>query len=42
MVISACVITPGDIIVATLGLIVPLVGLFEVGIWLGERGRKAT
>lgn len=38
MVFAACAITPGDIITATIGLIGPLILLFEVGIWLGERG----
>lgn len=41
MVFAACAITPGDIITATIGLIGPLILLFEVGIWLGERGRAA-
>jgi sec-independent protein translocase protein TatC len=35
--IAAAVITPGDIVVATIGLIIPLIALFEVGIWIGER-----
>ncbi|MEM1012464.1 MAG: twin-arginine translocase subunit TatC [Planctomycetota bacterium] len=42
MVVAACAITPGDIIVATLGLIIPLIALFEAGIWLGERGSPAS
>ena len=42
MVFIACAITPGDIITATLGLIGPLILLYEVGIWLGERGAKQT
>ena len=40
--IAACLITPGDVVTATVGLIVPLILLFELGVWLGERGRVAT
>ncbi len=40
MVILACVVTPGDVIAATLGLIGPLIVLYELGIWLGERGQR--
>ena len=39
IVFLACAITPGDVLTATLGLIGPLILLFEAGIWLGARGR---
>jgi sec-independent protein translocase protein TatC len=39
MVVVACVVTPGDVVTATIGLLGPLILLFEAGIWLGERGR---
>ena len=39
IVFAACAITPGDVITATLGLIGPMILLFEIGIWLGDRGR---
>ncbi len=42
MVFLACAITPGDIITATVGLIGPLILLYEIGIWLGERGRRGV
>lgn len=42
MVIAACMITPGDVIIMTISLIGPLIFLYEAGIWLGERGRKAA
>ena len=41
MVVLACVATPGDVVTATVGLIVPLILLFELGIWLGDRGETA-
>ena len=37
MVVAACVITPGDVIIMTISLIGPLILLYEAGIWLGER-----
>ena len=37
MVVAACVITPGDVIIMTISLIGPLIILYEAGIWLGER-----
>jgi sec-independent protein translocase protein TatC len=37
MVVAACVITPGDVIIMTVSLIGPLIILYEAGIWLGER-----
>lgn len=40
MVIAACMITPGDVIIMTVSLIGPLILLYEAGIWLGERGRR--
>ena len=40
MVIIAAVITPGDVVTATVALIVPLIGLYELGIWLAVFGRK--
>ena len=42
IVIAACVITPGDVLTATLGLLGPLILLFELGLWLGERGLKRS
>jgi Sec-independent protein secretion pathway component TatC len=39
MSIVAAVITPGDVITATLALMVPLCALFELGLWL-SRGHK--
>ena len=41
MAIVACVITPGDAITATVGLMLPLCLLFELGIWLAARAEKA-
>ena len=40
MVVAAAVITPGDVITATIALIFPLIGLYELGIWLAVIGRK--
>ena len=40
MVVAAAVITPGDVITATIALIFPLIGLYELGIWLATLGRK--
>lgn len=40
MVIAACMITPGDVIIMTISLIGPLILLYEAGIWLGERGLR--
>lgn len=43
MVVAACVITPGDVIIMTVSLIGPLIVLYEAGIWLGEYDvRRAT
>ncbi len=40
--ILACAITPGDLITASLALVVPLALLYELGIWLSAAGgRKA-
>lgn len=39
MSIVAAAITPGDVITATIALMIPLCGLFELGIWL-SRERK--
>ena len=41
MAVVACVITPGDAITATVGLMLPLCMLFELGIWLAARSEKA-
>lgn len=41
MVIIAAVITPGDVITATVALIVPLIGLYELGIWLAVFGKRS-
>jgi Sec-independent protein secretion pathway component TatC len=38
-VIIAAVITPGDVITATVALLVPLILLYEMGIWLAQFGR---
>lgn len=40
MAIVAAVITPGDVITATVALMIPLCLLFELGIFLAERGAK--
>jgi sec-independent protein translocase protein TatC len=40
MVIAAAVITPGDVITATIALMVPLCLLYELGLWLAAFGRK--
>jgi sec-independent protein translocase protein TatC len=40
LVIIAAVITPGDVITATIALLVPLILLYEMGIWLAQWGRK--
>ena len=40
LVIIAAVITPGDVITATVALLVPLILLYELGIWLSQLGRK--
>jgi sec-independent protein translocase protein TatC len=40
LLIVAAVITPGDVITATIALMVPLVLLYELGIFLGVRGQK--
>lgn len=42
MVIAAAVITPGDVVVATIALVGPLVGLFELGLFLAARGVKKS
>ena len=39
MVVAAAVITPGDVITATIALMFPLIGLYELGIWLATLGR---
>lgn len=38
----AAAITPGDVITATVALIVPLVLLYELGIWLAKTGEAAA
>jgi sec-independent protein translocase protein TatC len=40
LVIVAAVITPGDVITATLALMVPLILLYEMGIWLATFRKK--
>jgi sec-independent protein translocase protein TatC len=37
MAILACLITPGDVITATVALMIPLCGLFELGLFLAAR-----
>jgi sec-independent protein translocase protein TatC len=39
MVVAAAVITPGDVVTATIALIFPLIGLYELGIWLSTLGK---
>ena len=43
MVVIAAVITPGDVVTATIALMFPLIGLYELGIflaWFGKRNEK--
>jgi Sec-independent protein secretion pathway component TatC len=40
MVIVAAVITPGDVVTATVALMFPLIGLYELGILLARWGKK--
>ena len=40
LVIVAAVITPGDVVTATVALIFPLIGLYELGIWLARDRSK--
>lgn len=40
LLILAAAITPGDVITATIALMVPMILLYEMGIFLGERGLK--
>jgi sec-independent protein translocase protein TatC len=45
MVVAAAVITPGDVITATIALMFPLIGLYELGIflaWFGKRDAAAA
>lgn len=45
MVVVAAVITPGDVVTATIALMFPLIGLYELGIflaWFGKRGTQTT
>jgi sec-independent protein translocase protein TatC len=42
MVIVAAVITPGDVITATIALMFPLIGLYELGIFLAQFGKRNT
>lgn len=42
MSIIAAAITPGDVITATIALIVPLCALYELGIWLAKMGKKKS
>jgi Sec-independent protein secretion pathway component TatC len=37
MAVLAAAITPGDVITATMALMVPLCLLYELGIWLASR-----
>jgi sec-independent protein translocase protein TatC len=41
LLLVAAVITPGDVITATVALVFPLIGLYEFGIILGTTGKKA-
>jgi sec-independent protein translocase protein TatC len=38
--IVAAAITPGDVITATVALMVPLIGLYELGIWMSRPPKK--
>jgi sec-independent protein translocase protein TatC len=40
MVVIAAVITPGDVITATIALMFPLIGLYELGILLAQIGKR--
>jgi sec-independent protein translocase protein TatC len=40
MAIVAAVITPGDVITASIALMIPLCLLFELGVWLGSRSPR--
>ncbi|HEY7086468.1 MAG TPA: twin-arginine translocase subunit TatC [Tepidisphaeraceae bacterium] len=42
MSILAAAITPGDVVTATIALMIPLCGLYELGIWLSRPGKKVT
>ena len=42
MVVAAAVITPGDVVTATIALIFPLIGLYELGIWLATFGKPKS
>jgi len=42
MSILAAAITPGDVVTATVALIVPLCALYELGIWLAVMGKKKS
>ncbi len=42
MVVVAAVITPGDVITATIALLIPLIGLYELGILMAQTGKKAV
>jgi hypothetical protein len=42
MVVIAAVITPGDVITATIALMFPLIGLYELGIFLASIGKRDT
>ena len=39
MVVAAAVITPGDVVTATVALMFPLIGLYELGIVLAQMGK---
>jgi sec-independent protein translocase protein TatC len=40
--VVAAAITPGDVITATVALMVPLIGLYELGIWLSRPPKEAA
>jgi sec-independent protein translocase protein TatC len=40
LVIIAALITPGDVITATIALLLPLIGLYELGLVLASRGER--
>ena len=41
MTVLACAITPGDVVTASIALVVPLCLLYELGIWLAGVGTKS-
>lgn len=38
--VASAIVSPGDAITATIAMFIPLIGLYELGIWLAVVGRK--